>query len=257
MQSPSVPMLRLLGVALVTVFSTSCATSGEHARSDTLTRHVGDYTPPPPGLAKPRVGVPNLMIDGPDAGPNMGGTLADMLTTLAFRTRRFEVIERTQLMALLDEQGLEGIVAEDELAEPGAVHGVDLLWIGKVTDFRVKVTRNKSGFGLGNLMLKNWSQHAGSLDYTREDIQVQTDCGVDLRLVDPSTGTVKAAHFGSFQLHDSASSMGVQLLGFGSRAAADLQLTDDDKGKVLRLALDDAVRKMLPDIDEFVGQLAQ
>jgi hypothetical protein len=46
--------------------------------------------------------------------------------------------------------------------------------------------------------------------------------------------------------------MGVTILGANADANADIQLSEDDKGKLLRLALDDAVRKSLPKIDQFL-----
>ena len=36
-----------------------------------------------------------------------------------------------------------------------------------------------------------------------------------------------------------------------------MKITEDDYGKILRLALDDAVRKMLPDVDQFLMGLAR
>lgn len=234
-----------------------CASSGSHGASDSVTQHVGQYSSPVPGLGRIRVGVPNLEVS-PNAGPSsLAGPMADVLTTLAFQTGRFDVIERAQLDALLAEQDLEGIVREDERAEMGAVRGVDALLIGKITDLRAKTVRKDRGFGLGSIGIKKLGRYAGTLDYSREDVELQAECGVDLRLVDPSTGSVMAAHFGSYSLVDNASAIGLQLAGFGSKAAADLELTEDDRGKVMRLALDNAMRKILPDVDANLQSRAQ
>ena len=243
------PALASFALAALALWAPSCATSGTQGRTDSVTQHVGQYSSPVPGLGRMRVGVPDLKVSS-QAGPaSLGGAMADVLTTLAFQTGRFDVVERASLDALLAEQDLEGIVLEDERAEMGVIRGVDALLLGKITDLRAKTVRKDRGFGLGNLGIKELGRYAGTLDYSREEVELQAECGVDLRLVDPSSGTVLAAHFGSYSLVDSASAIGLQLAGFGSKAAADLQLTDDDRGKVMRLALDNAMRKILPDVD--------
>ncbi len=240
------PLAALAGLLLG---SSGCATSGSHGSADSVTQHVGQYSSPVPGLGRMRVGVPNLEVAS-NAGPSsLAGPMADVLTTLAYQTGRFDVIERAALDTLLAEQDLEGIVIEEERAEMGAVRGVDALLLGKITDLRAKTVRKDRGFGLGSLGIKELGRYAGTLDYSREDVELQAECGVDLRLVDPSSGSILAAHFGSYSLKDSASAIGLQLAGFGSKAAADLELTEDDRGKVMRLALDNAMRKILPDVD--------
>jgi hypothetical protein len=44
----------------------------------------------------------------------------------------------------------------------------------------------------------------------------------------------------------------LDILGASAEADADIQLNEDNKGKILRLALDDAVKKSLPQIDKFL-----
>jgi len=241
--------LSLTSGLLLLALSSSCASSGSQGFRDSTTLHVGEYTTPQPGLVRPRVGVPKVKVERSGGSAALGDSLADVLTTLAFQTQRFDVIERAQLATLMDAQDLEGIVREDERAEAGVVRGVDYLLIGKITDMRAKTVRKERGFGIGNLGIKSLGRLNGAVDYSREDVEIQAECGVDLRLVDPSTGSVKAAHFGSFSLRDNASAVGLELAGFGTKAAADLELTEDDRGKVMRLALDNAMRKMLPDVD--------
>ena len=46
--------------------------------------------------------------------------------------------------------------------------------------------------------------------------------------------------------------MGLTNLGANADANASIELSEDDKGKILRLALDDAMRKCLPKIDSFL-----
>jgi len=87
--------------------------------------------------------------------------------------------------------------------------------------------------------------------------RITTECGVDIRLVDPSSGRVACAHFGEFQRTDTAKALGIRLAGAGAGGAADLTVEEDDAGNILRLAFDDAVKKMLPDIDKALAARAQ
>ena len=234
--------VRRLSLGAVLALAAGCATFEEGARRDTLTSEVGVYPPPPAGLARARVGVPPMRVTsawGQEA--NLDGLASDQATTLLHQSARFSVVERTQLQKLLDEQNLEGIVRAGELARPGQVRGVDYLLLGKVDNLRVK--KEKGGGGISGVPLIGGGFQKGS-------VKITTECGVDLRLVDPTTGEISAAHFGEFLRTDSADLLGVSILGIGYESDADIQISDDDKGKILRLALDDALRKMLPQIDQ-------
>ncbi|MEX1025267.1 MAG: CsgG/HfaB family protein [Planctomycetota bacterium] len=244
-----------LFVVLVLGFAacaSSCASTGETASADTLTSNIGMYPPGPAGVVRPRIAIPSFSVSGADAKAAMNDVAADQMSTLFVRTQRFNVIERAQLDKLLAEQDLTGIVTPGEMAKQGAVQGVDYLVLGKVSNLRTKVTRTKRNFGLGRV---TGLIGIGAADMDKENVEVKTDCGVDLRLVDPSTGAVVAANFSEYSRSDSASSMGLTILGVGADASADLQITEDDYGKILRLALDDAVRKLLPDIDQMLVNL--
>lgn len=228
-------------VALTTL--AACQTTGESAGKNELANDVGTYSPPPAGLVRPRVGVPPMGV-GSDASAGMEVLASDQLSTLLVRTDRFDVVERGQLQMLLDEQDLEGIVSEGELARPAQVRGVDYLLLGKVTNLRTKATRTGSNAGLGQVL-----KVFGALDVDSEQIEMRVDCGVDLRLVDPSTGSVLEASFSEYTRTDKASAFGIQVLGVGAEADADIEMSEDDRGLILRLAFDDAIRKMLPTLD--------
>lgn len=238
----------LLGLAFA---AGGCATSSETAGKQTLTADVGRYSPPPAGIDRPRTGVPPFETTGAGSSKELNGIAADQLTTLAVNSERFDVIERAQLEQLLREQGLEGIVKPDELAQSGKVRGVDFLLIGKVSNLRVKAEAAKRGFGLANLHLPGGGA-LGAFDFQRKDSTIKAECGVDLRLVDATSGQVAAAQHSDYTRTDSIGAFGVTILGVGAQADADLQIDEDNKGLILRLALDDAIREMLPKIDRFL-----
>lgn len=233
-------------LALTVVPMVGCATSSESASADTLSADVGRYPPPPQSLERKRAGVPAFLdaTKGGSKSDKMGALAADQLTTLLVNAERFDVIERTQLMQLLKEQELEGIVDPNELAQPGKVRGVDYLVIGKVTNFRVKAVKSKSGFGLakiGNIF--------GAGDVKTESTEISVDVGVDLRVVDATTGAIVAAEFGEYKKHDSVSAFGLEILGANATAGSDLTIDEDNQGKLLRLALDHCLKRMLPKLD--------
>ena len=250
---------RCMRVGAVVAFSlgtaavVGCSSSKESASRDTLTENVGKYPSAPQGVNKPRVGVPPFGVQtagGISNNGDLNSLAADQMTTLLQQSDRFRVIERAQLQKLLDEQNLEGIVKPGELAKPGQVRGVDYLLLGKVTNLRVKHEKKGNSFGLGqvggNLV------NLGGAAVKNSDTVITTECGVDIRLVDPTTGELMTASSSEYKKTDSASSMGLTILGANADSEADINLSEDDKGKILRLALDDAVRKSLPKIDQFL-----
>jgi curli biogenesis system outer membrane secretion channel CsgG len=243
----SVPGYLLTFLAIA--FSVGCTSTGESGQEDTMTANVGRYSPPPSNLALKRAGVPPFLDavgqnESGGASANLPGLAADQMTTLLVNSQRFDVIERAQLDQLLQEQGLEGIVDPNELARPNRVRGVDYLLIGKVTNFRVKTAESTTAFGLGKVI-----GPIGLGEVKNDSTEVTVECGVDLRVVDSTTGSVLAADFGEYRKTDTLNALGVDVLGASATADGDIRLSDDNQGKVLRLALDQCLRKMLPNLD--------
>jgi curli biogenesis system outer membrane secretion channel CsgG len=238
--------LSLTGIGL----TTGCASSSESASQDTLTENVGKYPPAPEGVNKPRVGVPPFKVQATGSfgsGSDLDDLAADQMTTLLDQSDRFKVIERTQLQKLLNEQNLEGIVKSDELARPAQIRGVDYLLLGKVTNLSVKTEKKERGFGLAQI-----GNIVGGADVKNKDVIITTSCGVDIRLVNPTTGELMTSSFSEYKKEDKAGAIGVDILGANASSDADIQMSEDDKGKILRLALDNALRKALPKIDKFL-----
>ena len=94
---------------------------------------------------------------------------------------------------------MEGIVRGDEMAKAGQVRGVDYLLVGKVTNFRVKQDNTKSGVDVGGIggLVGGGRFGAGSTGFDQKRL-ITTECGVDIRLVEPSSGKVVVSHFGEF-----------------------------------------------------------
>jgi curli biogenesis system outer membrane secretion channel CsgG len=242
----------LMGLMALCGWSTGCASSSESAQRDKLTENVGRYDPPPSGVPKPRVGVPPFNVktgSGFSGGSDLNDLAADQMTTLLDASERFSVIERAQLQKLLDEQNLEGIVQPGEMARPAQVRGVDYLLLGKVTNLSVKKEDKTRGFGLGQV---GGLVNLGAADVKKKDVVVTTEAGVDIRLVDPTTGEILLSNSSDYKKTDSAGAFGLDILGASADADANIQISEDDKGKILRLALDDALRRSLPKLDRFL-----
>lgn len=238
-------ILALVSVCGLIVWASGCASSSSTAAPDTMTQHVGVYPAPPVGLVKARLGVPDFKIIGEGGTRSLEEFAGAELATMAFQTKRFVVIERDQIDQLLKEQSLEGIVKQDEMAKAGQVRGVDYLMYGKVTNLRVKAEKTSRGVGIAQVPLVG----IGGFDYKKKDTTIVAECGVDLKMTDPTTGEQVAGHFGEYNRTDTLEAFGIEILGAGAEADVDQQINEDTKGKILRLALDEALRKMLPDID--------
>lgn len=234
-------------------FLTACASTSESANRDQLTAMVGIYPPPQPNQARVRIGVPQFAVHEGIEAP-ISALAADQAATLATNSQRFDVIERAQLGKLLDEQGLEGIVAQGEMARPAQVRGVEWLLLGKVTSLRIKQDQTGSSFNLGNVPIPGTFGSLGLFGVNNQDTVLKVECGVDLRLVDPSTGMTVCADFAEYNRVDQASAMGLQVLGGNVGSEASIQVSQDDQGRILRLALDDCLRKMLPKVDRMLQQ---
>ena len=237
-----------------------CATTSETGKSDAMTENVGAYSPAPTNLWRPKVGVPAFNVS---ASPGQDGSqvaesrrilatiAADQLTTLAVKSDRFKVYERAQLDQLLAEQRLTNLVSAGTLVKQGKIRGVDYLLLGQVTNFRVKAVKSAGGVGgIGGLIRGFGARGVPDFDFKNKNSKITAECGVDLRLVDPQTGRAVAAESLDFKKTDKINGIGISVEGVHAESDGELTVSQDDNGKILRLALDGALRKLLPSIDK-------
>ena len=245
----------------VALVLSSCATTSETGKSDAITEKVGEYTLAPTNLWRPKVGVPAFKAMSTTPGKDgsevmesrriMATIAADQLTTLAVKSDRFKVYERAQLDQLLTEQRLTNVVSEGTLVKQGKIRGVDYLLLGQVTNFRVKAAKSDGGVaGIGGLIRGFGGRGVPDFDFKNKNSMITAECGVDLRLVDPQTGRAVAAESHDFKKTDKISAIGITVQGVHAESDGELTVSQDDNGKILRLALDGALRKMLPSIDK-------
>ncbi len=223
---------------------------GQSAKESSL--RPAPFDPPPPGLHPARIGIPKFEVSYLfDLDPRLSYIAADQLTTLAANSGRFRVIERAQIEKILDEQiGGQGNVDPAELAKRGKIRGVDYLILGKVTNLQVNTYEGSFAAKLAWSVLRKVTGSNVKLFYA--NAKITTECGIDLRLVDTTTGEVVVSDFTDYTKTDSIKAFGVSIAGFSNSDRSRLRIDSASQGKVLRLALADVMKKMLPKIDKML-----
>lgn len=238
----------VLGISLML----GCSSTSSDWSADEVAG-VGEYPLPPAGYQKQRLGV--LEFKDKTGGKNRGVAASDEMTTLLVNTDRFQVIERERLKDLLKEQNMEGIVTPEQMAKAGQVMGAEYLCYGSVTNFEIKHTRTQSGGGflrdLGSVNVGGVHVPGVSvfdIDFKKD--QLEFNIGVDVRIVHSTTGEIFFAGSSDVKRVETASGMGLTLVGVSASSDGSIQVDNENQGKLLRMALHRIVKKMLPKIDQ-------
>ena len=242
-------MNRILTVLSLIVLA-GCGTSSEEKVTRDKMPDVGNYPPPPAGATtRLRAGV---MEFEDKTGQKVADAAGEQLETLALSSKRFNLIDRMAMKKLIKEQSLEGIVDPAELAKSGKIRGIDYMFVGSVTNFSLKTEKT--------------ANHGGALDRVVPGLApvkidtsktvITTDIGVDIKLINTTTGEIVSKEFGEVKKELSASAWGVRVLGIGGDAKNNVQVDKDSQGKLMRYAVDEALRKMLPNIDDKISHPA-
>lgn len=245
-------MKRTLSTLGLIVLLAGCGTSSNETVTRDKMPDVGNYPPPPAGSnTRLRAGVVEFSDKTNTQSADPAG---EQLETLAVSSKRFNLVDRMAMKTLLKEQSLEGIVDPAELAKPGKIRGVDYLFIGAVTNFALKTEKTANQGGMFDRLPVVGGVAPLKIDTSKTIIT--TDIGVDIKLVNTTTGEIVSKQFGEVKKELSASAWGVRVLGIGGDAKNNVQVDKDSQGKLLRYAVDEALRKMLPDIDEKISKPA-
>ena len=114
-----------------------------------------------------------------------------------------------------------------------------------VTNFSLKTEKTSNQGGAFDRLIPG----AAPLKIDQSKTVVSTDIGVDIKMVNTTTGEIVAKEFGEVKKEMSASAWGVRVLTIGGDAKNNVQIDKESQGKLMRLAVDEALRKMLPRID--------
>jgi curli biogenesis system outer membrane secretion channel CsgG len=159
-------------------------------------------------------------------GKGVGDGMADMLATALVKSGHYRVMERDKIASLLAEQnlGAAGVTTQESAAKAGKMLGVELAVIGAVTEFGYK-QRSTGG------LLKKAGIGAAIGQYT-------SVIGVDVRIVNTTTGEILKAENVRRQKTATSLGMNTNSMAFGSEAEFDQSLV----GKVTREAIEDIVK---------------
>ena len=137
----------------------------------------------------------------PDASWQIGEGLTEMLTSELFKTGRFIMVERAALTDIVKEQelGQTGLVQKETAAKVGELLGAQLLVAGAVTEFEASAGGGGVGLGImgANLGVRTNVAHVG----------------VDIRLVDTSTGQILKSYNADAKAQDSGIGFGGNVRG--------------------------------------------
>lgn len=203
--------------------------------------------PPKPARRRKRIAVVNFEIPpsvyhgwgdgGGAAADRLGVVLSDMLITGLVKSGAFDVIERTELQKVLDEQHLSAQGLLDPATAPKAakILGVDMVLGGKITEFGVK---KKGGGGLGILT-------GGLLGVDIE--QSTARVVIDTRMIDTTTAKIILAEQGVGE--NSQSKFGFAGSDFARFLVAvnfeSSEWTESRLGRATRTAVDEVLGKVV------------
>jgi curli biogenesis system outer membrane secretion channel CsgG len=205
---------------------------------------IGHYPAPPVNLSRPRVAVApfHVTIDrGFASEVDLSDIAADEMLKLMDATARFNLIERVRFGQILREQHLSDVLEPGEWAHPAPLAGVNYVVIGRVLSLSAVAADPAAGFGVSKMQ-----QMVGMGDDRNHRVNVTVSCNVDLRLVDPATGSPRIDIPRVFRRTASAAAFGLDL---GDRDLGNLALKQNESQGILRMILDEELRQMLPQID--------
>ncbi|MDD5065682.1 MAG: CsgG/HfaB family protein [bacterium] len=179
--------------------------------------------------AQPALSVMALENKSGWHGYELGDGMADMLITAFAQTKKFRIMERSELKKIMEEQelGASGLVTPQTAAKIGKLLGVQYMVTGSVNQYGTK-SSGASAFGIG---VK----------------QNSAEVGLDIRLIDTTTAEIIASATG--QGSESSGSLDIDNADI---IPTDINLGSPDFnstqiGKATRKAVDDVVKKIVRD----------
>ena len=231
---------RITIVLTAVMLLTGCSGSRPPSQSEQFFPTPGRYPGKPAGARVPRVGVqvPTVNVISGTDDPEIATVAAEELFWTLDHAGRFNLIEHKRLAEMLSEQ-------KSQTAHPAALHGVDYIALCRISDLSIHGDDPPEQVSVAHV------EHL--LHIAKPQPKINTSCTVELTLFDPAAANISAHYSGSFKRTCSPEAMG---LTFDKPEAAwgQFHLTDAQARQVIRVILDDAVRKMLPSVDALLTQ---
>ncbi|MBI2844029.1 MAG: hypothetical protein HYX78_11575 [Armatimonadetes bacterium] len=172
-------------------------------------------------------------------GPNwdLGGGLADILTTVMLDTNRFRLVERELLNKVMAEQdlGATARVNQSTAVKIGKILGVDCLVMGKVTQFAWETGKKGGLIGI-----------AGGIAGVGVS-KTKALVGVDLRVVDATTAEILGSYPGRGE--ESKSKLLIGHSDIGAYAMGSTNFMESILGKATRQAMVDWCDNLCDSVD--------
>jgi curli biogenesis system outer membrane secretion channel CsgG len=228
-QGCSIPIL-VAGTILI-----ACASQAQAPIDSTPSARSPDSIPSNDSRSSgPKKRIAVIKFDASSAGAlggaDLGSGLAAQLTTALINTGQFIVIERSELASVLREQemSMQKLVASDTAAQAGHLLGAQYLVRASVTQFDQSSGGGGIRIGIGG------AAGAGGLGLATNTAIV----GIDLRLIDTTTGQVVQSHHAEAKIEDRGISAdaGSHGVAFGADTFARTPL-----GRATQQAVDKAV----------------
>jgi curli biogenesis system outer membrane secretion channel CsgG len=242
------PRIHICFALIISCIAAGCGGGG----GQTTAQQIGVYSSsPPPMISKPRLGITALAADdeasATTSSASLGEASADAFGELLEKTRRFTVIKCDEFTAQLSRQGLGDIVRPGQLVRTGPVKEVDYVLVGSVSN--LSITKTAEAAGMVD-RVKDFVTRAPD----RSQVMITATCGIGLNIIDPATGDIIVSNNSEFSRTAGASELGIDVLQGNDAVQAGQQMpvTREDRERVVKLALDDAIRKSLPKIDRFL-----
>lgn len=229
-----------------------CKSSGGGDGQTSLLDNVGKYPPAPTVVAKPTLAMTTLKLeDEPGSASMSNASLAESVTDtfgdLLAKSGRFTVVPRAEFARSIDRQQLSDVVQPGRVVRVGQAKGVDLVLTGSITS--VSIAKRAEDPGMFE-RAKNFVTRAAD----NKTVVVTATCGVGYTIIDPSTGDVVLQNNSEFTRTAPAGELGLDVMRqAGTTQPADLNVTREDREMVIKLALDDSVRKSLAKIDRVLS----
>lgn len=168
------------------------------------------------------------LIDGAARG------VSDVVAGELVETRKYRVIERSRLDAILDEQGLanSGLVDSGTAAQIGRLLGAELIMVGSITQFDLQ--ERGTGFGLFGVSLGN---------QTRKALVT-----LNTRVINSTTGEILMSAEGQAEVSQVDGDVRIRGVNLGTA-------TNND-GTLLTVATRDAIREVIKQMDSRQTELS-
>ena len=231
----SLVFLGILGFLVISGCTTLEGLTQPTARVDTA---VGREVLPPYSGPKARVAIADFEVKAAKATWEIGSGLREMLITALVNSRRFRVVERQALDAVMREQELavSGAASPDSQVKTGAIKTADLIISAAVTEFEPRASGGGAGFGGGGDVGK------GILGGLLRGALNKAHMALDIRIIDSSTSEIIAATRVEGEASDISGAIMTGFLGSWGLGAGLSAYKNTPMEKAIRICIIEAVK---------------